>query len=65
MTIHTLESTEAGMPKRVRFTFDDPLDGGPVDWLVWTEQGHPVPFELPALGQRARIAPMNLFKALP
>jgi len=65
MTVRTLESNEAGMPKRVRFTFDDLLDGGPVDWLVWTEQGHPIPFQLPALGQRARIAPMSLFKALP
>jgi len=65
MTVRTLETNEAGMPKRVRFTFDDALEGGPVDWRVWTEQGHPAPFQLPALGQRTRIAPMNLFKALP
>jgi hypothetical protein len=65
MTVRTLEVNHQGMPQRVRFTFDAPLESGALQWLVWTDAGHPVPWQPPAIGQRARIAPLSLIEALP
>jgi hypothetical protein len=65
MTARTLELTEAGLPRRVRFTFDIPLESSELRWLVWTEGGVPVTWQPPELGKRVRIAPLNLLKALP
>lgn len=65
MTIRTLATNAAGMPERVRFTFDQPLESGSIDWLVWTDAGHPVAWQPPAIGQRATVPALNLIKALP
>lgn len=65
MTIRTLATNPAGMPERVRFTFEEPLESGAIDWLVWTDAGHPVPWQPPGVGQRSRIAPLDLLNALP
>jgi hypothetical protein len=65
MSIRVLEVNEQGMPQRVRFTFDAPLESSALQWLVWTNAGHPEPWQPPPIGQRARIAPLTLLKALP
>jgi hypothetical protein len=65
MTVRTLEVNDQGMPKRVRFTFEAPLESSALQWLIWTNAGHPEPWQPPAIGQRARIAPLSLLKALP
>jgi hypothetical protein len=65
MTVRTLESTADGLPKRARFTFEAPLESDAFEWLVWTDAGHPVPWQPPGVGEQARLAPLNLIKALP
>jgi hypothetical protein len=65
MTARTLASTPTGMPQRVRFSFEAPLESAAHTWLVWTESGQPSPWQPPAVGQRVRVAPLNLLKALP
>jgi hypothetical protein len=61
MTARTLETNPSGLPTRVRFTFDAALESSDLQWVVWTHVG-PQPWRPPALGERARVAPIDLSK---
>lgn len=46
-----------GVPKRVRFDFDAPLESSQYQWLYWDfKHNRFLPFTLPALGESTRIA---------
>ncbi len=58
-----LESTEDGMPKRVRFLFSSALESPERQWLFW-DKNRPVAFTLPRVGERLRLAPVTFFSGL-
>lgn len=56
LTVEVLESDAAGLPSRVAFHFDTPLDSPEFRWLYfnWKTMSQE-PLSLPAIGQRLRI----------
>ena len=50
------EVTGDGRPRRVAFRFRQPLEDPGYRWLYWND-GHLVPFPLPAVGQSTTIGP--------
>jgi hypothetical protein len=57
LTVDVLESGTSGLPSRVAFRFDAPLDSPEFawrwfDWRTWSYQ----PFKVPAIGERVTLA---------
>jgi hypothetical protein len=61
-TARVVATTPDGRPRRVRFTFPTALEQERA-WLVWRGT-RPVPFELPAVGERVELPRLALFTAL-
>lgn len=64
MTVRVLENNARGMPQKVRFELPTPLESAERVWLTW-QGDHPVRWTPPAIGQRVRIAPLDMLKAMP
>lgn len=64
LSVEVIRTTESGMPATVRFRFPTALESPERQWLIWRDAA-PVAWSPPKLGARSRIAPLNLFAALP
>ncbi|HKP58786.1 MAG TPA: hypothetical protein VJV78_18825 [Polyangiales bacterium] len=62
--VKVLASNAAGMPERVRFQFDTPLEDPERIWLRW-QPGGPANWQPPAVGQSDNFPALNLFAAVP
>jgi hypothetical protein len=58
-----LQSDAHGMPRRVRFRFPTVLESAERQWLAWVGN-RVVPWTPPQQGQRVRVAPLALGRAL-
>jgi hypothetical protein len=56
--IDVLESTPDGRPRKVRFSFEVPLEDDSLRWVVY-EDGRYVPYALPPVGGKASLAPVE------
>ena len=61
VTIRILSLNEAGFPAQVAFRFDVALEDPSLRWLHWVD-GLFIPFQVPAIGERASLSAPNPFK---
>jgi hypothetical protein len=63
LAVTVLQTSARGLPTRVRFRFDEPLEAERYEWLTW--QGRrPVPLQLPAVGAQVELPGLDLARSL-
>lgn len=63
MRAEIMDAGEDGIPRRIQFHFDAPLDDPTTVWVTWVHQGF-VPFKLPAPGEKVTVPGANFLEAL-
>jgi hypothetical protein len=63
MRVEILEVGAEGLPRRIQFHFDAPLDDPSMVWITWVKQGF-VPFKPPGRGEKVPVPPVNFVEAL-
>ncbi len=63
MRVEILEVGAEGLPRRIQFRFDVPLDDPSMLWVTWVKQGF-VPFKPPGQGEKVPVPLVNFVEAL-
>jgi hypothetical protein len=63
VTVEVVAVTPDGRPAEARFRFDVPLDDPSLVWMQWRGRGY-VPFEVPAVGARVSLEPIDFLAAV-
>jgi hypothetical protein len=63
LEVLVLDTNAEGLPSRVQFRFDSPLDAPTRHWFVW-QGADAVPWQLPQVGQRVSLPVASVWRTL-
>jgi len=63
MRVEVMEVGAEGLPRRVQFHFDTPLDDPSMVWITWEKQAF-VPFRPPGRGEKVTVPSVTMIEAL-